>query len=251
VTLTDTDGSTQDISLGAEGGDLAAMYASSTSLPEIFLTEQFVGDKVKWSDADIREDRLVVFASDSIATIEVRLRGADNLILEMAPDGTWSRTQPTSLAFGADEITPLIAALVQLAPQEFVPEFEAANLDETDVGFSEYTLKIELKKADTFKSQLLTIGKLHRRRGYFTRDSLSPGIYLLPEDQVKELDKQIEKIRGGDKPKAEQEAWSAAQKEQLEENADQAAADAKKAKKDAKKKKQLSSQEKNGTGLKR
>lgn len=250
VTLTNADGTTQQLSIGAPGGDLGALYASSPAMPEVFLAQQHIADKVKWSDAEIREDRLVVFASDTIATIEVRLRGADNLTIEKGPDGTWSRTQPTTLAFGADEITPLIAALVQLAPQEYVPESEAVNLDETDVGFSEYTFKLELKKADTFKSQLLTIGKLHRRRGYFTRDSLSEGIYLLPEEQVKELDKQIEKIRGGDKPKDEQEAWSAEQKAQLEANAEQAAADAKKAKKDAKKKQQLGKQkEANGTGI--
>ncbi|MCG3151487.1 MAG: hypothetical protein GEEBNDBF_00760 [bacterium] len=234
ITLVNADGTRQQVSLGAPGGDLGKLYATSSDLPEVFLAQQHIADKVRWSEADLKEDRLVVFASDTIGSVEVRLRGADNLVLSRLADGTWSRTMPTPQSFGPDEITPLIKALVALAPQEYVPAEEAASIDESDLGFSEYTLKVELKKSDTFKSQMLTIGKLHRRRGFFTRDSLTPGIYLLPEAQVRDLEREIEAVRGGDAQKEAQQAWSEEQKKQAEENAKQAAAEEKKNKKKAK-----------------
>lgn len=235
LTLTDSGGKIQSLSLGSPGGDLARLYATSSTLPEVFLAQQHLADHLRWKPEALKEDRLVIFGQDAIAAIEVRLRGADNLLLERTPDGTWRRSKPTIATLEQMEIQPLLAALTALAPQDYIEPDEAAILEESDLGFTSYTLRLELRKTDSFKSQDLTIGKLHRRRGYFTRDSLTPGIYLLPEEQVKALESKIEEVRGGNAPREAQQAWSEAQKKQMEDHAKKAAEEEKKNKRAAKK----------------
>ncbi|HYE79800.1 MAG TPA: DUF4340 domain-containing protein [bacterium] len=229
LTLTSNGGERQTLALG-DPKPLEGVYATVTGIPQVVMVQQHITDKLLWQDKDVKEDRLVVFAADAIGSIEARLREADNLALEKTAAG-WRRSKPTSAELAQKEVAPLLAAILALAPAEFIDPAQAATLDQEELGQSEYSLKLELQKADTFKSQVLTVGKLHRTKGYYVWDSNTPGIFLLPEDQVSHLLNVIGEVRGGDAPKAEQAAWSAEQRRLADEAAEKAADEAKKNKK--------------------
>ena len=242
LTLTNADGSKQTLNVGKYGLKLNQLYVTASTMPETLITQQYIADKLRWTDADVKEDRLVIFAEPSITAVEVRLPGADNLEVNLAADGSWNRIQPTNKSFSGAEIKPLLEAIITLAPQGFISQADADLMDDADLGFEEYTMQIVLKKSETLEQQILTLGKLHRQKGWFTQDSLTKGVYLLPEAQVRALQQQIETIRGGDAPKDVQQKWTADQDAQMQKNEEQAAEDAKKAKKEAQK-------ERNGTGI--
>ena len=199
LSLMDDRNQVQRLDIGVTTGELSEVYATATALPEVFTTQQHIIDKLTWTDEEIKEDRLVVFHKNSLGEVEVRLRGADNLVITKEA-GNWIRKEPTDLDVEEERALEFIQSVLSLAPASYLTPDEAAEIDEDDLGFSEYTLKIELKKADTFKEQILTIGKLHRTHGFYTRDSASDGVYLLREEQVKEVQRQIDLIRGGDAP---------------------------------------------------
>jgi hypothetical protein len=170
-------GTTSSILIGAENPKKTFNYAKLENTDEVFLISTADSGAFKKSLTDLRNKKVLDFASDDIDVVKVSVSGKPDLELQKS-GSDWLIKKPVEGRADASEITSFLSAIQFSRTSAFADE----KIDAKASGIEMPSAKIALHDQKASLDRVLLFGKSPEKGKYYAKDMSRPPIFILASE---------------------------------------------------------------------
>ncbi len=190
IKVTTRDGKTRTLKLGDEAPVGGGVFAAAEGDARVYLLASWTKGNIDKKAADLRDKRLLRFASDSLARLTYSGKGAPVEFFRKSGN-EWEITAPKKLRANNWEVEDLVRKLGEMKLDPALTPEQAKDLEKmfgssapagkVTVSGGEGTQSVEVRKSKDGK--------------FYARSSVVEGAHLLSEDLGKSFEKQLDDFR--------------------------------------------------------
>jgi hypothetical protein len=167
-------GTTSSVLIGAENPKKTLNYAKLADTDEVFLISTTDSGAFKKTLTDLRNKKVLDFASDDIDAVKISVPGKPDL--EMQKSGSdWLIKKPVDGRADASEISSFLSAIQFSRTSEFADD----KIDAKATGIEMPSAKITLHDQKASVDRVLIFGKSPEKGKYYAKDMSRQPIFIL------------------------------------------------------------------------
>lgn len=188
VAVTQKDGKTQQLKMGADTPTGSAVYARLEGDPRIFTLASYVKTSIDKSPKDLRDKRLLTIDPDKVTRLELLAKKQD---IEFGRNkDQWQILKPKPLRTDNTTVEELVTKLKDAKMELSTSDVDAKK---AATAFASATAVATVRVSDASGTQELQVRK--KKNDYYARSSVVEGIYKVLSDLGQQLDKNVSDFR--------------------------------------------------------
>ena len=170
-------GMTPSILIGGENPKKTFSYAKLADTDEVFLVSTADSGAFKKSLTDLRNKKVLDFASDDIDSVKISVPGTPDLEIQKS-GSDWLIKKPVDGRADATELTTFLSAIQFSRTSAFADE----KIDAKASGIETPSTKIMLHDQKAGMDRVLLFGKSPEKGKYYAKDMARPPIFILASE---------------------------------------------------------------------
>ena len=189
VTVHEKNGKSNQISFGDDVPAGSLVYARVDSDPKVYAVGSSVKTSLDKGANDLRDKRLLTFDTNQLTRVELS-SGKSDIEFGKNNQNDWQILKPQPYRADSFQVEELIR---KLTDAKMDPSISAADAKKSDAAYASGEPAAIAKVSDASGTQTLDIRK--NKDDYYAKSSIVKGIYKVPSDLGKEIEKPVDDFR--------------------------------------------------------